>query len=283
MAVAVERIALTQEDARRLTDEVREDAAALWAKLLALYEGDAHVALGYPSWGQYCEAEFQFGKSRGYQLLDSARVVALLADSTIVESPSSEGVARELVPLRKQPEQMREAWSDAVDRFGPHPTAEQVRDIITPRTRGQLANQSGGTDEWATPQPLFDALNAEFGFDLDVCALPSSAKCDRYFTPETDGLAQEWSGACWMNPPYGDEIPRWIAKAAESAAAGATVVALVPARVETAWWWNHCRHAEIRFLRGRLRFGDSPNSAPFPSAVVVFGRDPRVVWWEWGR
>jgi hypothetical protein len=83
-----------------------------------------------------------------------------------------------------------------------------------------------------------------------------------------------------MNPPYGDEISRWIAKAHEAADGGATVVCLIPARVDTGWWWDHCRHGEIRFLRGRLKFGTSQNSAPFPSAVVVFGRPAGVVWWE---
>lgn len=148
-------------------------------------------------------------------------------------------------------------------------------------TRGQLANQSGGSDGWSTPRDLFDALDREFHFDLDVCALPSSAKCERYFTPAVDGLAQEWAGVCWMNPPYGDEIVRWVAKAAESAAAGATIVALVPARVETGWWWDHCRHHEVRLLRGRLKFGGAPTGAPFPSALVVFGRPASTVYWEW--
>lgn len=148
-------------------------------------------------------------------------------------------------------------------------------------TRGQLANQSGGTDAWATPQDFFDVLDAEFGFELDVCALDSSAKCERYFTPEDDGLAQDWRGTVWMNPPYGSEIVDWVRKAHESSTTGATVVCLVPARVDTNWWWDHCRAGEIRFLRGRLAFGESTTSAPFPSAVVIFGREPRVVWWEW--
>ncbi len=139
---------------------------------------------------------------------------------------------------------------------------------------------SSQTDDWATPQPLFDTLNAEFAFGLDVCATASNAKCAAFYDPSVDGLAQPWTGACWMNPPYGEEIARWVEKAAVSAKAGATVVALVPARTDTAWWWSHCRHHEVRFLRGRLRFGGAQAGAPFPSAVVVFGRPARVVWWE---
>lgn len=90
--------------------------------------------------------------------------------------------------------------------------------------RNQLDTSSvhfrSDTDEWATPQSLFDELHAEFAFDLDVCALASNAKCERYFTPETNGLLQEWSGACWMNPPYGRTIGQWMKKAYESSQAG---------------------------------------------------------------
>lgn len=129
---------------------------------------------------------------------------------------------------------------------------------------------SSETCLWATPQAFFDTLNAEFGFETDVCALAENAKCPRYFTPEMDGLAQEWRGVCWMNPPYGREIGAWMRKAFESSKAGATVVCLVPARTDTAWWHDYARQGEVRFVRGRLKFGGHANSAPFPSAVVVF-------------
>jgi phage N-6-adenine-methyltransferase len=140
---------------------------------------------------------------------------------------------------------------------------------------------SSATDEWATPLDFYEVVNQEFKFELDVCALPSSAKCERYFTPEDDGLAQNWNGRIWMNPPYGTEIVDWITKAHQSSVNGTIVAALVPARVDTNWWWDHCRHAEIRFLRGRLKFGNVGTAAPFPSALVIFGREPKVVWWEW--
>ena len=115
-------------------------------------------------------------------------------------------------------------------------------------------------------------LDREFGFKTDVCALPGNAKCERYYTPETDGLAQTWRGTCWMNPPYGRSIGQWMEKAYQSSLAGATVVCLVPARTDTAWWHDWAMHGEIRFLRGRLKFerDGSTDSAPFPSAVVVF-------------
>lgn len=129
---------------------------------------------------------------------------------------------------------------------------------------------SSKTDLWATPQEFFDNLNQEFGFDLDVCALPENAKCDRYYSPEVDGLKQEWRGMCWMNPPYGREIGKWMGKAYESSLLGATVVCLVPARTDTKWWHDFAMKGEIRFIRGRLKFGNAQHAAPFPSAVVIF-------------
>jgi phage N-6-adenine-methyltransferase len=129
---------------------------------------------------------------------------------------------------------------------------------------------SSKTDCWATPLDFFRELDAEFGFELDVCALPENAKCSRYLTPGIDGLAQSWQGVCWMNPPYGREMNKWVRKAYESALAGATVVCLLPARTDTRVWHDYCMKGEIRFIRGRLKFGGHENAAPFPSAVVIF-------------
>lgn len=130
---------------------------------------------------------------------------------------------------------------------------------------------SSKTGEWETPRDLFDALNAEFGFDRDVCATPENSKCAAFFTKEMDGLAQEWTGTCWCNPPYGREVGKWVEKARISAQKGATVVMLLPARTDTKWFQQHILHkAEIRFLPGRLKFGGAQNSAPFPSMVVVY-------------
>lgn len=127
---------------------------------------------------------------------------------------------------------------------------------------------SSKTEEWATPQDFFDKLNAEFGFDIDVCATDENAKCAHYYTKQQDGLAQDWRGVCWCNPPYGRGIGKWVQKAAESSA---TVVMLLPARTDTKWFHDYIYgKCEIRFLRGRLKFGGSINSAPFPSMVCVF-------------
>lgn len=130
---------------------------------------------------------------------------------------------------------------------------------------------SSDSQTWATPQDFFDRLDAEFGFTLDVCALPDSAKCANYFTPETDGLSQSWRGVCWTNPPYGREIGIWMKKAHEESLRGVVVVCLVPARTDTKWWHEYAmKAAEIRLVRGRLKFGGATTSAPFPSAVVIF-------------
>ena len=135
---------------------------------------------------------------------------------------------------------------------------------------------SSKTDLWETPQDFFEKLDREFGFELDVCALPENAKCSRYFSPMDDGLEQDWTGVCWCNPPYGREIEKWVKKAYISAIEGAPVVMLLPARTDTRWFhdWIYGK-TEIRFIRGRLKFGGAEYGAPFPNMVVVF-RPPRV-------
>lgn len=131
---------------------------------------------------------------------------------------------------------------------------------------------SSATDQWATPQAFFDQWDAQFNFDMDVCADASNAKCWRFFTESDNGLYQDWApNRCWMNPPYGREIKHWVRKAYEESLRGATVVCLLPARTDTAWWHDYILpYAEVTFVRGRLKFGDAQNGAPFPSAVAVF-------------
>ncbi len=129
------------------------------------------------------------------------------------------------------------------------------------------------THEWPTPQPFFDTLNFEFGFTLDAAANKDNAKCAKFYSGEwgRDGLTNPWVGVVWCNPPYGTEIGKWVRKGYESAQQGAVVVMLIPSRTDTAYWHDYVMKAsEIRFVRGRLRFGDAVASAPFPSAVVVF-------------
>jgi len=131
------------------------------------------------------------------------------------------------------------------------------------------------TDLWETPKDLFNEYDAVFNFNTDVCALPINAKCDHFFSPENDGLKQDWRGACWMNPPYGKEISKWVQKAYNESCIKnqCFVVALLPARTDTKWFHDFIYNqngVEIRFLKGRLKFGQSKNSAPFPSMIVIF-------------
>jgi phage N-6-adenine-methyltransferase len=130
---------------------------------------------------------------------------------------------------------------------------------------------SSKTDMWSTPPDFFNRLDAVFHFGTDVCATPDNAKCSQFFDPEQDGLKQPWLGTCWMNPPYGRGIDRWVKRAYEqSKAHGSTIICLLPARTDTKWWHDYCVKGEVTYLKGRLKFGAATASAPFPSAVVVF-------------
>lgn len=132
--------------------------------------------------------------------------------------------------------------------------------------------------DWRTPQAFFDDLNREFHFVLDAAAMPENAKCTQYFTPETDGLSRSWDvgGSVFCNPPYGRKIGKWVQKAySEYVRGGVTIVMLIPARTDTSYFHDYIYgKAEIRFLRGRLKFEDengvAMNPAPFPSMVVIF-------------
>jgi phage N-6-adenine-methyltransferase len=165
---------------------------------------------------------------------------------------------------------------------------------------------SSETDDWATPQKLFDGLNEIYHFTVDVCATPENAKCAKYFTKEDNGLAQAWTGTAWMNPPYGNPeyvckknckkkrcvkrgshclaykpgIREWIKKAVDTAKSGtAEVVCLLPVRADSKWFHTHVWDNElaqfregvfVQFLPGRLHFGGARNPAPFPSMIVMF-------------
>lgn len=136
---------------------------------------------------------------------------------------------------------------------------------------------------WCTPQDFFNELNREFHFTLDAAATDKTAKCQKYYTPETDGLKNPWNlaggGSIFCNPPYGREIGKWVRKAHEEAQRGATVVMLIPARTDTSYSHDYIYgKAEVRFIRGRLKFTDDSGkqfaAAPFPSMVVIFrGKD----------
>lgn len=140
---------------------------------------------------------------------------------------------------------------------------------------------SSKTDQWETPQDLFDELDKEFDFNLDPCADSNNCKCPMYFTKEEDGLFQDWGGyRTFCNPPYGRNITgKWVKKAHDTLKSAwnykyrTLVVMLIPARTDTKWFHEYIynkENVEVRFLKGRLKFGESKNSAPFPSMVVIF-------------
>ena len=135
--------------------------------------------------------------------------------------------------------------------------------------------------DWETPDELFNELNKEFNFHWDVCANHLNAKCEGYFHDGSlsvdemykDGLSQNWTGPCWMNPPYGREIGKWVKKAYVESLGGVTTVALLPSRTDTEWFHNYIYKkdwVEIRFLKGRLKFKGAKHPAPFPSMIVIF-------------
>ncbi len=137
---------------------------------------------------------------------------------------------------------------------------------------------SSKTDQWSTPQAFFDELDREFSFTLDPCADTENHKCARYFTAEEDGLVQDWSGErVFCNPPYGRAIYKWVEKCyREGCKDGTIVVLLIPARTDTAYFHDFIlNRAEVRFIRGRLKFGDSTTGAPFPSMLAIF-RGPKM-------
>lgn len=132
---------------------------------------------------------------------------------------------------------------------------------------------SSKNTEWETPQDFFDKLNAEFHFTLDPCALPETAKCKKYYIPNDDGLLQDWAGeSVFCNPPYGRQLGAWVRKCREESWKPNTkVIMLIPARTDTLWFHTHIYNkAEVRFIKGRLKFGGAKTSAPFPSMVVIF-------------
>ena len=137
--------------------------------------------------------------------------------------------------------------------------------------KGQNVHFMSGVDPWETPQDLFDDLNEIFAFELDTCADEHNAKCEKYISEEIDAFKTEWKGCCWMNPPYGRKIGRWIQRARDSAKDGTIVVCLLPARTDTKWFQTVWDAQYIVFVHGRLKFGDAIAPAPFPSVIAVFG------------
>ena len=132
--------------------------------------------------------------------------------------------------------------------------------------------------EWTTPQEMWDRLDEEFHFTIDLAADEQNTKCETYFSKENDALSQDWFGVGWLNPPYGDgnsKLLKWVQKAFdETRKVGCTVVMLIPARTNTRWWHHYCMQAaELRFINGRPKFGNAVHGLPQPLALVIFRND----------
>jgi hypothetical protein len=194
-----------------------------------------------------------------------------LPDGFLAGLEEATGCSRAELKNRRQfaaeydPEALAKAISQSVSWY-------QISNVLLgERSEGEDLEEESGDEldaagDWETPPDLLAELDREFHFAFDVRSL-------------SEPLREPWRGICFCHPPTGPEIERWVAKAERAAEEqGTTLVCLLPARVDAEWWWEHCVGAEIRFLRGRLRFGNRP--APFPSAIVVFGRRARVRWWR---
>ena len=148
----------------------------------------------------------------------------------------------------------------------------------------QKAMVSSKSNEWSTPQEFYDKLNAEFGFTLDPCSDGKNNKCHKFFTIKENGLFKDWSNdIVFMNPPYGGHTRDWISKAYYESLKGCTVVCLIVSSTDKSYWHDYIFPfaKQIRFLRGRLKFGDSKSTAPFASAVIVFSSinyDKKIVY-----
>jgi len=142
---------------------------------------------------------------------------------------------------------------------------------------------STGAEEWETPPELFKWLDDYFHFTLDVCASEKNTKCKDFYSREHDAFIEAWTGKCYMNPPYGRGIGKWIKFAWEqSRNPNTTIVCLLPARTDTKWFHEYCTRGTIIFLKGRLTFVGAESPAPYPSMIVIFGsiapvRDEMVI------
>ena len=139
----------------------------------------------------------------------------------------------------------------------------------------QLINQDSGKDDWCTPKKLFEYFDDTYHFELDPCSTHENTLCEKHYTIVEDGLKQDWAGQkVFMNPPYGRETGKWIEKAYRESLKGAVVVCLIPCRPDTQYWHEIIfpYASQIYFIQGRLRYSDAKQSAPFPSAIIIFDK-----------
>lgn len=255
--------------------------------LLAIRDGRLYRT-EYGDFDTYCRERWGWSRQRSDQLIAASEVAGIL--TTAVVTPASERQARELAPLVGQPLTMGEAWRDAVERYGERVTAANVRESVQrhiapapepePPPYRLAPLMTSESPEWYTPQAVIVRVQLALGsIDLDPCSNQGAPNVPaaRHFTEADDGLAQHWGpGTVYMNPPYGRGIGDWVVRlvgAFETSNISAAI-ALLPARTDTAWFRKLNRFL-VCFIDGRLKFSDYENSAPFPSAVVYLGNEPR--------
>ena len=155
---------------------------------------------------------------------------------------------------------------------------------MSPLKKAMVSSKS---NEWSTPWDFFNKLNNEFHFTLDPCATTENAKCEKYYTKKENGLVQNWKNEIvFMNPPYGGNTGKWIYKAYAESLRGAVVVCLIVSSTDRSYWHDYIfpYAAQIRWIRGRLKFNDSKASAPFASAIVIFDNKntyaDKYIWYQ---
>ena len=163
---------------------------------------------------------------------------------------------------------------DGVDADCGHGDGQEgvlVAEPVVRDSHHRIGHLGPSRQDWRTPSHLFADLNREFGFDIDLAASPDNALCRRYYTEADDALRQPWAPwACYLNPPYARLYP-WVQKAYDESRKGATVVMLLPASTDTRWYHDIIQpHAEVRFLRGRLKFEGAQHPATFASMLAIF-------------
>jgi phage N-6-adenine-methyltransferase len=137
---------------------------------------------------------------------------------------------------------------------------------------GKINNFKSDKTVYSTPVKLYEVINKEFNFETDVCAVPENSKCKSFFTPENDGLKQDWKGICWMNPPFNKELKKWVLKARDESLKHKSIVCcLVPFRGNTVWFKNVCMDSEIRFIIGEVNFNDLERGLWLPMCLMIFG------------
>ena len=302
---------MSADEARECIAEIKAHEKGLRARVFDLYERRGWDALGYTSWRECVLSEFDSGQATLYQELTAAKIerqISAMAEiGTIPERQ-----LRPLAPYKHDPEAARAIWDNAHRyaeaegaeklstrhvkeavrewRHDDHnvftdPEAEVYQEIVEARderpTPAPMAvHFSSETPEWYTPSKVLDLVREVLGqIDLDPCSNSDDPEIANvpalhYYTQETNGLDQRWFGNVYMNPPYGDEIPPWIDRLVRAWKDREIrqAIALVPGRVDTAWFqplWEY----PLCFVRGRLRFVGGKDSAPFPSVLAYLGDD----------